>query len=372
MTMYGKIIPIKNIRRTLLYNEQKLKTGIAECILSGNFIKDLSDLSLPDKFDHFNQLNSLNTRSDYKALHIFIGFPDKEKISNAQMRALATRYMEGIDFGNQPYLVYRHYDALNQHLHVVTPNIRFDGSRINLNKADLYKAHQLTRQLEIEYSLVKYEKLSLQDEESLKIQHTNRLIYGRDPIKRSIGNVLNAVIDQYKYTDLAEFNAILRLYNVRAVRPDEKSPFYQNKGILYYPLDEHGNNTGMPIKASDFLIKPTLATLEKRFTLNESLQQEQRQRIKTAIDWTLAGSAPDWEGFREALEQERISVVLQPKKKGGAEDIFFVDHESKTVFGGESLGSQYRLDSIRNRCVEEEQQVLEDELRLRHRLRMDF
>jgi hypothetical protein len=370
--MYGKIIPIKHIGRTLLYNEQKLNAGVAECLLAENFIKDLSDLSQADKLDHFYRLNSLNDRAIFKNLHIFIGFPDKEKIENGLMRSLVTRYMEGIGFGEQPYLVYRHYDALNQHLHVVSPNIRKDGSRISLYKEDIHRAHQLTRQLEIDFSLVKYEKLGLRDEETLKIPHAHRLRYGQDPIKRSIANILDAVIDHYRYTNLAELNAILRLYHVRAERPGEKSPFYQNKGILYYALDEYNKITGIPIKASDFLSKPTLMNLEKKFALNESLQREQRQQVKTAIDWTLAGATPDWEGFQEGLEQERVSVVLQSDKKGGPEEIFFVDHESKTAFGGIALGSEYHLEAIRDRCAEESVQSLEEELRLRHRIHLDF
>ena len=40
--------------------------------------------------------------------------------------------MQGIGFGNQPYLVYQHHDAGHPHIHMVTANIQADGQRIKM------------------------------------------------------------------------------------------------------------------------------------------------------------------------------------------------------------------------------------------------
>ena len=93
--------------------------------------------------------------------------------------------------------------------------------------------------------------------------------YGRNETKRAITNVLDAVLKNYRYTTLPELNAVLQQYNVIADRGNENSRVYQNNGLTYRILDEHGEKVGAPIKASDFYNKPTLKFLEERFALNE-------------------------------------------------------------------------------------------------------
>ena len=89
--------------------------------------------------------------------------------------------------------------------------------------------------------------------------------------KRAIQNVLDDVINQYKYSSLAELNAVLKQYNVMADRGTEDSIIYQKKGLYYRALDDNGNKIGVPIKASLFHQKPTLSFLEQKFELNEHL-----------------------------------------------------------------------------------------------------
>jgi hypothetical protein len=155
---------------------------------------------------------------------------------------------------------------------------------------------------------------------------------------------------------------------VQISRGSETSRLYQHQGLLYHAVDESGKWIGKSIQASYFTLKPTLKNLEKKFMLNESLRQESREWLATAIDWTLAGRAPDWERFKKGLENERISVVIQEEKKGGAEAIFFIDHQSKAVYAGESLGGLYSLQAIRERCAQEK--VQEQEESLTHRLHL--
>jgi hypothetical protein len=111
------------------------------------------------------------------------------------------------------------------------------------------------------------------------------------------------------------------------------------------------------------LCKPTLTNLEKKFEVNKSLLQQQKERVTTAIDWSFAGRAPDWPGFNREMEMEGISVVLQKADKDGEEGIFFIDHRDKCVFSGQGLDIKYSLQAIRERCVPEQEQVVEEVLR---------
>ena len=272
--------------------------------------------------------------------------------------------MEGIGFCDQPYLVYRHHDSAHPHFHTVSTYIRPDGSPINIDKAVLHRSHELCRQLEQEFSLMPRHRTGRDEEEKFKVDHAQRVVHGEKPLKHAIRDVLYTVIDHYKYTNLAELNAALQLYGVKADRGRESSQVYQNRGLLYHAIDKEGRQVGKSIKASYFLLKPTLDNLEEKFALHSSQQKEQQQRMTTAIDWTLAGQAPDWQGFKDNLESEGISVVVQTDKEGRG-SLFFIDHEDKCVYSGDSLGADYRLEAIQERCAQE-QQVLEEEESLYH------
>ena len=106
--------------------------------------------------------------------------------------------------------------------------------------------------------------------------------YGKSETKRAIANVLDHVLNTYKYTSLPELNAVLYQYNMIADRGDESSRIYQNGGLVYRILDANGKKVGVPIKASDFYNKPTLKCLQEKFRQHEAARQPYKARVKNA------------------------------------------------------------------------------------------
>jgi hypothetical protein len=223
--------------------------------------------------------------------------------------------------------------------------------------------------MEEEFGLQKLERAEKQ-RESFKVKQAQTVTYGETPTQRAISDVLNTVVEHFKYTSFDELNAALREYNVIAWRGKETSQLYKSRGIIYQVLDERGRRIGSPIKASRFFLKPTLSNLEKRFKLNAALRQEHSERITTAIEWTFAGKAPDWPGFQRSMEREGINVVVKEGKDGKDADVFFIDHQEKSVFSGESLGDRYSLRAIQARCVRQEQLQQEETQRQQIRMRL--
>jgi hypothetical protein len=86
----------------------------------------------------------------------------------------------------------------------------------------------------------------------LKSAYTQKIPYGKSDSRKAIANVLEAVLNTYKYSSLPELNAVLQQYNVLADRGSESSRVYKHQGLLYHILDDKGNKTGVPIKASSF------------------------------------------------------------------------------------------------------------------------
>jgi len=189
-----------------------------------------------------------------------------------------------------------------------------------------------------------------------------------------MARILEHVTENFKYTSLKEFNAILRLYRVEAYQGPEKSQLYQHRGLLYRALDEHGKYIGVPLKASFFNCKPTLDNLEKKFVLHQSQKQEAQQNTLTWIRWHLHGTCDNLERLDYDLAQDDISMVLKKDKAGNCKEVAYVDFKNKCVVLGESLmneGGPASIQQVIDRQKELEQQQSR-ELGHGHRLRLHW
>jgi hypothetical protein len=166
--------------------------------------------------------------------------------------------------------------------------------------------------------------------------HTERV-----ETKRGISNVLGAVLPHYKYSSLTELNAVLKIYNVVADRGKEEGIIYQKGGLTYRVLDEKGNKIGVPIKASSIYSKPTLKNLEEKFRENEVEKKEHLKALKTSIDWIMLKPPKSLEAFKQALEREKISLVIRQNESGLVYGLTYIDHGTRCVFNGSDIGKEY-------------------------------
>lgn len=376
--MVAKVNSGKNIRGILNYNENKVKEGVAKCIHENLFGRELDKLTFNAKLKGFENLINLNRRATANAVHISLNFHASEKLSQDLLTDIASTYMERIGFGNQPYLVYQHFDAAHPHIHIVTTNIKRDGERILLHNIGKNQSEKARKAIEKQYNLVQASGRRKDQHEVLSPANIKKLTYGKSETKRSISNVVRFVSRGYKYTSLPELNAVLRQYNVMADRGSEHSRMNANKGLLYRVIDGKGNKVGVPIKASSIYGKPTLPYLEKQFKLNEALRAPHKERLKKCIDNALtksstspsppglpagtsvqagegrparrsAGGGGGEVAFKNLLANENIYVLFRKNEEGRIYGITFVDNKAKVVFNGSNLGKAYGAKAIINR-----------------------
>jgi hypothetical protein len=351
--MYAQIDHSPDIGKVLRYHERKIEKGLAECLLAGNAVKDLDKLDQQDKLYHFQRLNVRNDRVK-NILHISLNFQSSEKLSNTQMQTISLDYLQKMGLDEHPFLIYRHYDTMYPHLHIVCTNVQKDGHRFTLMKADFYKSKEVTKELEGKHSLLPFRR-EIQQEAGETLQPLQKIVYGKTALYPNIDRVLRSIVNNYKFTSLSEFNAVLGLYNIQAFRGKENGKIYQHKGLVYRAVQENKSLRHRYITASSFKSKPTIKNLEKKFELNlsEPRRLKNQQRVTVAIDWTLAKSALPLSAFKKALENERISVVLQQDKEGVLQNIHYVDHQTRSVFDGATLGGRYTAAAMRERCLPE-------------------
>jgi Relaxase/Mobilisation nuclease domain len=346
-----------SIHRTLNYNEQKVKEGKAVCIHAANYPKDREQLSFYDKLNRLVNQAALNENVTRKSVHFSLNFDPKEKLPDETLKAIAETYMNKIGFGNQPYLVYRHTDAGHPHIHIVSIKVKEDGKRIDMQNMGRNQSTIARQAIEKEFGLVKADDRKLKQVYTIQPIEVQKLQYGKSDTKRAITNVLDKAVKEYKYTSLAELNAVLRQYNLVADKGKEGSRVHKNNGLQYKVLDEKGKSIGIPIKASSIYSKPTLKNLEKHFTENEQRRQPDKQKLKTAINWVLHKGPKTMVAFTEGLKKEKVHVVIRENDKGQIYGLTYIDYRTKSVFNGSDLGKAYSAAGIKDRLGAEREEI---------------
>jgi hypothetical protein len=359
--MVTRITTPASLNETLNYNEHKVRKGVAVCIAENNFLLPLNAMNFYHKLDWFESRNELNTRATTKTLHVSLNFAVTENFTAEKLTTISRDYMERIGFADQPYLVYQHKDAGHPHVHIVATTIREDGSRINTHNIGKNQSEVARKLVEEKYGLVKAGKLKTEPVITV-ITPPEKLKYGKGELKRSIANVLKQTINLYNYNSLAQFNAVLRQYNVMADRGKEGSFTHRKNGLLYRMLDKDGISIGVPIKASTIAGKPTLAYLEQRFGLNEKHRPQLKLSMKAGLDATLSAKPTSLQSLIESLKTKSIHTVLRQNVEGRIYGITFIDHRNRSLFNGSEIGKEYSIAGLTNTLKENSGQALEHEL----------
>nr|WP_294991384.1 relaxase/mobilization nuclease domain-containing protein [uncultured Sediminibacterium sp.] len=341
--MVAKITSPSKVIAALNYNENKVKEGKAECLHASGYLQNANGMNFYQKLDGFERRNMLNSRATTKTLHISLNFDPTEKLSPNRLIAIASDYMEKIGFGLQPWLMYKHSDAGHPHIHIVTTTIKSDGKRIDTYNIGRNQSEKARKELEQMYGLIPAEKQKRLIQKSIIPVQAEKIGYGKSETKKSIVNVVNAVLNSYRYCSLPEFNAILKGYNVVADKGQENSRIYQHKGLVYRVLDAQGNKVGVPIKASSINSKPTLEKLESLFEKNKVLKEPFKEPLKKMIDEVLVQCPSNLQTFMRQLESKNIVVVLRQNEQERLYGITFVDRNNKCVFNGSEIGKQYSI-----------------------------
>ena len=319
-----------SIRSPLEYNEQKVEEHKARLLDAHNFLQEKDELTVRDKRDRFQELTVRNERSQKKIVHLSVNFPVEDNLDDRQMVRIGTEFMQGIGFGDQPWLLYRHLDAGHPHFHIVTTNIRPDGSRISSDLRSpthlkrvcfvIEEKHGLTPALvmpdlfgsEQTHDKTREQSRDQSGETRERTRYLEKAIYGKRPTKLALAEVIYTVSSRFAFTSFEAYNAILGLFNVRADRGREDSPMYRNNGLYYRMIDEQGRKVGAPIKASDFDTSVTLDKLAERFSLHQERIQKHMRHLYSKVAYELAGGKALYSLnlFHKELKRDKIVIAI--------------------------------------------------------------
>jgi len=338
--MVAKIVCGKSIRGVLNYNENKLKNAEAALLLAAGFPRDPDRLSFKNKLERFEMLTRQNKDTRTNTLHITLNFSRQDQLNDDLLKSIALDYMDRIGFGDQPFLVYQHFDAAHPHLHIATVNIADGGGRIETHNIGKNQSEKARKELEIQYGLIKAEDQVKETAYLLQPVNLEKVIYGKAPTKAVISAIVREVAETYKFTSLPEFNAALRQFNVRAYRGAEGSRMYEKGGLVYNILNERNEPVGIPVKASSIYGNPTLKNLEKRYAANDAIRKPYGQRLKHLLDKAIT-TAKDAAALKAQLQNQGIRILFRENVQGNVYGATFIDNATRVVFNGSDLGKAY-------------------------------
>ena len=343
--MVAKILTGSSIRGLINYNESKVNIGTATPILASKFGLDIEQLGLRHKVARFEHLTKLNSRVKTNAVHIMLNFDPSEILPTEKLQMIAVDYMNGIGFDEQPFLVYKHDDANHPHIHIVTTNIKADSTRVDLHNIGKVLSEKTRKELEVKYNLVKAEGSG--KEQQIAPVNIDLAHYGERQTKRSIYNVVTAVLRSYKFTSFSEYNALLKSFNVIADRGPEDSVMFQKRGLVYSILDDNGIRIGIPFKASSFAGNPVLTKVESKFKLNLERRKVHAESLKGIILEQLTNAIGSTSNqLVDKLRRKGVSLIYRQNNEGRIYGLTYVDHNTRCVFNGSDLGKAFSAKAV--------------------------
>ena len=337
--MVAKINYGTSLYGALLYNHEKVGKGTAE-ILSGNRI--ISDrLGGPSEDMRLTLLSFenyllANRRTEKPVMHVSLSPSPEDRLTDGQLSELADKYMECMGYGDQPYIVYKHSDTHNVHLHIVSVCVDENGKRLN-SSYEWRRSEAACRELEREYGLRNAEAETRNPKAELK-----KVDASKGDVRHQVGNTLKAVLESYRFQTFGEYSALLSTLNIEAKQVRGEYNGIPYTGIVYSATDDNGKVVSPPFKSSRFGKRFGMERLEKKMRLHTKDYKDKKWR--PMIQGQVADAmhtARSREELVALLKKEGIDVVFRENEAGRVYGVTFIDHNRREAFNGSRLGKEF-------------------------------
>lgn len=303
----------------LHYNYRKVESGAAELIAknaceTGSF-EEMRDL--------FARLMRRCVRDPKKvAFHMTINPSETDRITDEQVPDYARDIMEGLGYGRQPWVLFRHKDIDRTHYHVVSISVNEAGLKIDTYH-NYYRCQNLMEALKDKYGFTIGNPNKTRRFEN-GVPFFER---GQEGVVDTINDCVNHAL-AYGFTTARQFSDILRCHGVGM-----KQGVYL---ISFQGLDETGEGC-TPLIGEDLLDEDVTDRLEERMRrFEKSGIGAARGKLAKIVGDELK-NASNYDTFRAALAAKGMDVVLSEDRNGKVTGSNIIDHVTRWAVKGTDL-----------------------------------
>ena len=334
--MIAKISATENLGGALGYNFKKVEKGEASILLAAELYQDKEgSYTMEEVFVDMEALIPKKCRTKKAVFHCSLNPHPDEKLSDETLIKIAKEYMEALDYGKQPYIVFKHNDIAREHIHIVSLRVDSKGRKIN-DKFEGRRSKKITDALEKKYNLIPSSKVS--EKTTTEISKVN-IVQGN--IKEQVANTVRSAMKHYTFCSLGELNAVLRKYNlaVEEVKTEYRGKRYD--GLVYVPTDDKSNKVSMPIHASDIGRGVGYAAVQNKMQKSKQMVKPLIPSVRRKVLEVMRTSPDTGERLRQRLEEQGLRVVIRKNEDGRLYGITFIDDERGIALNGSRLGKGY-------------------------------
>ena len=241
-------------------------------------------------------------------------------------------------------MVYKHTDIDRHHIHIVGLRVDENGRPLN-DRFEHRRSKQITRELEQKYNLHPAERKERAERPELK-----KVDYAAGDVKHQIGNTVKAACYGYRFQSFGEYKALLAAYNVCAeeVKGEINGKPYQ--GIVYSAMNDKGEKTGNPVKASRIGKSVGYEAVQRRMEKSGEAIKDRKLKERTRkIVATAMQTARSRKELEQQLKKRGIDVVFRQNDSGRIYGVTFIDHDNRVVLNGSRLGKEYSANVFNER-----------------------
>ncbi|MEJ2881045.1 relaxase/mobilization nuclease domain-containing protein [Pedobacter sp. GR22-6] len=142
----------------LRYNSNKFESDKGELMLVSGFgaLQGLDHMKPSDYINYLEAMSSRSSRIKFPQLHVVISAKGHSH-TGKELTTIAADWMEGMGYGEQPYIVVYHKDTDNAHVHIVSTRIDRSGKKIN-DSFEHRRAYQVLNRIMAVAPAAKFEK----------------------------------------------------------------------------------------------------------------------------------------------------------------------------------------------------------------------
>lgn len=337
----------------LTYNFDKVNECVADVLSIDNCFLARNKSDVDRVFNEFLDLNT-KVRKPVFTVSINPSDEDLEHLTDDELLQIARDYMHQMGYGRQPAVIFKHRDIERTHLHIVSIRVDRNGNKID-DKFDKTKSSKIRREIEIKYNLTQAQKVKRKKKAENEEKYiagsrqliTDKLNTGEGLPIENVRRILRYA-HQYNVTDFKSYNRVLAIMGLRSEVID-KDGF---KGLMYYVIDDSGNQISPAVKGSSIAKEFSYQNVEKLFISNNENQykidkkKNNRKSVKSIIDRTLKIKTLDYSTFKNVLRANGIYVNESWGEGGKIFGITFIDTVNGQVYKGSELGKQYSASNI--------------------------